>query len=77
MFDFLLSNKQEHIDRLFNFKIHLFEQDIVKNCKDEDIKSSIESFKHLLMFLNIFLQIWVEAISPPTRWQATLDIDFD
>ena len=29
MFDFLLSNKQEHIDRLFNFKIHLFN----RHCK--------------------------------------------
>ena len=33
MFDFLLSNKQEHIDRLFNFKIYIFEQDIVKKLK--------------------------------------------
>ena len=41
MMDFLLSNKKEHIDRLFNFKIYLFEQDIVKNCKDQSLKSSI------------------------------------
>ena len=30
MFDFLLSDKQEHIDRLFNFKIYIFEQDLNK-----------------------------------------------
>ena len=41
MMEFLLSDKQEHIDRLFNFKIYLFEQDIVKNCKDQSLKSTI------------------------------------
>ena len=61
MFDFLLSNKQEHIDRLFNFKIHLFEQDIVKNCKDEDIKSSIRKAKTPIEALKYFLQIWEES----------------
>jgi hypothetical protein len=61
MFDFLLSNKQEHIDRLFNFKIHLFEQDIVKNCKDEDIKSSIRKAKTPIEALKHFLQIWEES----------------
>mgnify|MGYP005823669865 CR=1 FL=1 len=35
--DFLLSDKKEHIDRLFTFKIFLFEQDIVKNYKNEKI----------------------------------------
>lgn len=61
MFDFLLSNKQEHIDRLFNFKIHLFEQDIVKNCKDEDIKSCIRKAKTPIEALKYFLQIWEES----------------
>ena len=37
MFDFLLSDKQEHIDRLFSFKIYIFEQDIVKNSKNESV----------------------------------------
>ena len=60
MFDFLLSNKQEHIDRLFNFKIHLFEQDIVKNCKDEDIKSNIRKAKTPIEAFKYFLQIWEE-----------------
>ena len=60
MFDFLLSNKQEHIDRLFNFKIHLFEQDIVKNCKDEDIKSNIRKAKAPIEAFKYFLQIWEE-----------------
>ena len=35
MFDFLLSDKQEHIDRLFNFKIHIFEQHVIKNSINE------------------------------------------
>ena len=61
MFDFLLSNKQEHIDRLFNFKIHLFEQDIVKNCKDEDIKSNIRKAKTPIEAFKYFLQIWEES----------------
>ena len=60
MFDFLLSNKQELIDRLFNFKIHLFEQDIVKNCKDEDIKSNIRKAKTPIEAFKYFLQIWEE-----------------
>ena len=53
MMDFLLSNKKEHIDRLFNFKIYLFEQDIVKNCKDQSLKSSIRKAKTPLEALKI------------------------
>ena len=44
--DFLLSDKQEHIDRLFNFKIHIFEQDLIKNSKNEE-KDLLENLKHL------------------------------
>ena len=58
MMDFLLSDKKEHIDRLFNFKIHLFEQNIVKNCKDQSLKSSIRKAKTPLEALKIYIQLW-------------------
>ena len=58
MMDFLLSNKKEHIDRLFNFKIYLFEQDIVKNCKNQSLKSSIRKAKTPLEALKIYIQLW-------------------
>ena len=58
MMDFLLSNKKEHIDRLFNFKIYLFEQDIVKNCKDQSLKSAIRKSKTPLEALKIYIQLW-------------------
>ena len=61
MMDFLLSNKKEHIDRLFNFKIYLFEQDIVKNCKDQSKKSAIRKAKHPLEALKIFIQLWEDS----------------
>ena len=60
LMDFLLSNKQEHIDRLFNFKIFLFEQDIVKNCKNEDLKTAIRKSKTPLEALDNFIIIWKE-----------------
>ena len=58
MMEFLLSNKKEHIDRLFNFKIYLFEQDIVKNCKDSSKKTAIRKAKSPLEALKIFIQLW-------------------
>ena len=61
LFDFLLSSKQEHIDRLFNFKIYLFEQDIVKNCKNEDLKTAIRKSKTPLEALDNFILIWKES----------------
>ena len=59
MMDFLLSGKKEHIDRLFNFKIFLFEQDIVKSAK-ESTKTAIRKSKTPLEALKIFIQIWEE-----------------
>ena len=61
MMDFLLSNKKEHIDRLFNFKIYLFEQDIVKNCKDSSKKTAIRKAKTPLEALKIFIQLWEDS----------------
>ena len=60
MMDFLLSNKKEHIDRLFNFKIFLFEQDIVKNAK-ENKKTAIRKSKTPLEALKIFITLWEES----------------
>ena len=61
MMDFLLSNKKEHIDRLFNFKIYLFEQDIVKNCKDQSKKTAIRKSKTPLEALKIFIDLWEDS----------------
>tara|TARA_B100000745_G_scaffold199484_1_gene131572 strand:- start:94 stop:636 length:543 start_codon:yes stop_codon:yes gene_type:complete len=60
MMDFLLSDKKEHIDRLFNFKIFLFEHDIVKNYKDENKKTAIRKAKTPLEALKLFIEIWEE-----------------
>ena len=59
--DFLLSNKKEHIDRLFNFKIYLFEQDVVKNCKDQSTKSAIRKAKTPLEALKIYIKLWEDT----------------
>ena len=61
LFNFLLSDKQEHIDRLFNFKIYIFEQDIVKNSKNEKIKTAIRKSKTPLEALKNFITIWEES----------------
>ena len=61
MMDFLLSDKKEHIDRLFNFKIYLFEQNIVKNCKDQSKKTAIRKSKTPLEALKIFIQLWEDS----------------
>ena len=61
MFDFLLSDKQEHIDRLFNFKIYIFEQDIVKNSKNESVKTAIRKAKTPLEAMKNYMIIWEES----------------
>ena len=61
MLDFLLSDKKEHIDRLFNFKIYLFEQNIVKNCKDQSKKTAIRKSKTPLEALKIFIGLWEDS----------------
>jgi len=61
MFDFLLSDKQEHIDRLFNFKIYIFEQDIVKNSKNESVKTAIRKSKTPLEAMKNYMIIWEES----------------
>ena len=61
LFDFLLSDKQEHIDRLFNFKIYIFEQDIVKNSKNESVKTAIRKAKTPLEAMKNYMIIWEES----------------
>ena len=61
LFDFLQSNKQEHIDRLFNFKIFIFEQDVVKKSKNETAKTAIRKSKTPLEALDNYLIIWKES----------------
>lgn len=61
LFDFLLSDKQEHIDRLFNFKIFMFEQEIVKSSKNEKVKTAIRKSKTPLEALENFIIIWKES----------------
>ena len=61
MFDFLLSDKQEHIDRLFNFKIHIFEQELIKNSKNEEAKTAIRKSKTPLEALKNYIIIWEES----------------
>ena len=61
LFDFLLSDKQEHIDILFNFKIFIFEQDVVKNSKNETAKTAIRKSKTPLEALDNFIVIWKES----------------
>ena len=60
LFDFLQSNKKEHIDRLFNFKIFIFEQDVVKKSKNETAKTAIRKSKTPLEALDNYLIIWKE-----------------
>ena len=57
MMDFLLSNKKEHIDRLFNFKIYLFEQDLVKESS-EQVKSKIRKAKTPMEAFREFIILW-------------------
>ena len=61
MFDFLLSNKPEHIDRLFNFKIYIFEQEMVRNSKNEKAKTAIRKSKTPIEAFKYYLQIWEES----------------
>ena len=61
LFEFLLSDKQEHIDRLFNFKINIFEQDMVKNSKNEEAKTAIRKSKTPLEALKHYILIWQES----------------
>jgi hypothetical protein len=61
LFDFLLTDKKEHIDRLFNFKLHLFEQDVIKKSKDEEAKSNIRKAKTPLGAFKEFIKIWEES----------------
>ena len=61
LFEFLLTNKKEFIDRLFNFKLFLFEKSVVKNSTDEEAKSNIRKAKTPLGAFKEFIKIWEES----------------
>ena len=64
LFDFLLSSKKEHIDRLFNFKLFLFELEEVKHSKNEKAKSNIRRAKTPIAAFREYLKIREELIRP-------------
>jgi hypothetical protein len=41
-------NKEEDKERLFHFKLQLFEQEFLKNCKDKEIKKKIRRSETIL-----------------------------
>tara|TARA_B000000609_G_C24066433_1_gene289608 strand:+ start:34 stop:567 length:534 start_codon:yes stop_codon:yes gene_type:complete len=61
LFDFLLNDDKEHIDRLFNFKIFIFEQDCVKTSKNEAVKTAIRKSKTPLEAVKGFITLWEES----------------
>ena len=61
LIEFLITNKKEMIDRLFNFKLVLFEHDVVKNSKDEKAKSNIRKAKTPIDAFKEFVKIWEES----------------
>ena len=58
--NFLTNDSPEFIDKLFSWKIFLFEQDIVKNYKDEKVKSDIRKSKTPMEALKLYIKIWEE-----------------
>ena len=60
LLDFLTSNKEEHLDKLFSWKIFLFEQDLVKNSTNQNLKSAIRKSKTPIEALKIYIQLWEE-----------------
>ncbi len=61
LFEFLLSDNKDHIDRLFNFKLFIFEQDVVKKSKNEKAKSEVRKAKTPLGAFKEFIKIWEES----------------
>ena len=60
MVDFLTNENNKNIDKLFNFKIFLFEQEIVKNCKKEKQKTAIRKAKTPMAAFKVWMKIWEE-----------------
>jgi hypothetical protein len=59
MIDFLTIEDKKNIDKLFNFKIFLFEQEIVKNCKEKQ-KTAIRKAKTPMAAFKVWMKIWEE-----------------
>jgi len=58
---FLTEKSSDQIDKLFSWKIYLFELDIVKNSKNEKAKSAIRKSKTPIEALKSFIEIWEES----------------
>lgn len=61
MIDFLTIEDKKNIDKLFNFKIFLFEQEIVKNCKKGKQKTAIRKAKTPMAAFKVWMKIWEES----------------
>ena len=57
---FLTTKDEEQLDKLFSWKIYLFENEIVKNSKNEKLKSAIRKSKSPAEALKYFISIWEE-----------------
>ena len=58
---FLTEKDKDQIDKLFSWKIYLFELDYVKNSKNEKAKSEIRKSKTPFEALKSFIEIWEES----------------
>ena len=58
---FLTEKDKDQIDKLFSWKIYLFELDDVKNSKNEKAKSAIRKSKTPIEALKSFIEIWEES----------------
>lgn len=58
---FLTEKSEDQLDKLFSWKIYLFELDIVKNSKNEKAKSEIRKSKTPIQALKSFIEIWEES----------------
>lgn len=57
---FLTEKSEDQLDKLFSWKIYLFELDIVKSSKNEKAKSAIRKSKTPIEALKNFIEIWEE-----------------
>lgn len=53
----LILTKQYTDEELFNFKMWVFEQPEVENCKDRELKKKIRTSKDLIEIIGVYYQI--------------------
>ena len=59
--NFLTEKSEDQLDKLFSWKIYLFEHELVKNSKNEKAKSAIRKSKSPAEALKHFIEIWEES----------------